>query len=493
MRMLTRPLTALLLGLCLPLPGFAQAEPMPLLTRLDLAVSVDYETGRIAGTAALTLENTSPTELTRVPLLLNRLMQVESVRDGGGRELLLRQRVTTYDEAPMFQVTAAEVDLAQPLPPGQTVRLDVSYGGHLVGYTETGMRYTRDRVQREFTILREDVYAFPSVGTTSARANRLAPRGLFDFEVTATVPEDLVVATGGEPVGRSVENGLATWRFRSRDPAPFMVVVIAPYRVAEADGLRVYYFPEDADGAEMVLEAAQRAAARFGEIFGPLDRPMTLSIMQVPEGWGSQASLAGGIIQEAGAFRDRAQLRYLYHEISHLWNATDLERPSPRWNEGLATYFEDRMARELDGWDGAAAAMQQTARRLVERCPPDRPCGRIPMRDYGDHRLTDLSYSVGALMFAALDHALGEEAFDRALHQHFQAHQAAGTTTDDLVRAFVEVGGPVARRILDDWLDTTGWLDRLREADSLESVFEGYRSAGVAGRGDGGPNQKTSR
>jgi hypothetical protein len=453
----------------------SEAGALPLLTRLELAVAVDYETGHIAGTATLTLRNTSSTALPRVPLLLNRLMQVAEVRDDEGRALPLRQRVVVFDDAPKLQVTAVEVDLPEPLAPGRAVRLAVSYGGQLVGYTEVGMRYTQDRVQRDFTILRADVYAFPAVGMPSLRAERAVPRAPFDFEVSVTVPEELVVATGGEPLGRTVRDGMATWRFRSRDPAQFLNVVIAPYRLVEADGLRIYHFPEDSAGADRVLAAARRAAARYGEIFGPLARPMVLNVMQVPDGWGSQASLAGGIIQEAGAFRDPQQLRELYHELSHLWNAPDLEAPSPRWNEGLATYFEGRMARELDGWDGEAAELQQTAGRLVTRCAPERPCGRIPMRDYGGAGLTGLSYPVGQLMFAALQHALGEATFDGALRRHFQAHQAAGTRTDDLVRVFVEAGGALARRIFDDWLDSTAWVGRLRDAPSLEALIEDYR------------------
>ena len=196
--------------------------------------------------------------------------------------------------------------------------------------------------------------------------------------------------------------------------------------------------------------------------------------MEIPDGWGSQASLAGGIIQEAGAFRDRAQLDQLYHELSHLWNAPDLDAPSPRWNEGLATFLQGRLARELDGWDGEAAALQRTATRLLERCGAGQPCGRVPLRRYGDERLTDFSYSVGRLMFAALYHALGQEDFDRALQRHFQAHQAAGTRTEDLVRTFTEIGGPVAERIADDWLESAAWVDRLREAPSLQALFDGY-------------------
>jgi len=451
------------------------AEPLPRLSRLELDVRVDYESERIEGTATLTLLNASAAPLHRVPLLLNRLLRVEAVREDGERDLVHRQSIAAFAEVEKWQVNAVEVDLPEPLAPGDSVRLAVAYGGYLVGYTEVGMLYVRDHVERDFTILREDALAFPRIGVPSLQAMRAAPRARFDFEVSATVPEDLVVATGGEQISRTVSDGWATWRYRSREPAPYLIVAIAPYLVTEADGVRIYHFPADAEGAQTVLDASSRATARLQSIFGPLERPLALNVMEIPDGWGSQASLAGGIIQEAGAFNDRTKLVELYHELSHLWNAPDTDGPSPRWNEGLAMFLQDRLAREIDAWVGEAEAWKRTAARLLERCGEAQPCGRVPLRDYGRENLTDYSYSVGRLMFAALYDTLGEDAFDRALRSHFQAHQASGTTTDDMVRAFVEVGGSVAELIFADWLDSTAWLSRLRDSPSIQAMFESYR------------------
>ncbi|MDH3455801.1 MAG: M1 family aminopeptidase [Gemmatimonadota bacterium] len=460
-------------------PGLAQSTSLkgslPLLTRIELAVRVDYESERVVGTATLTLENASTTSLARVPLLLNRLMRVKAVRGTGGGALVHRQRITSFEDVGKFQVNAVEVDLPATLLPEESVRLAVAFEGYLVGYTEVGMLYVRDHVDWEFTILREDALAFPVVGVPSMRVNRAAAREPFDFEVSATVPQDLIVATGGEQIGRAVRNGLVTWRFRSREPAPYLIVTIAPYQVIEAGGLRVFHFPGDSVGAQMVLQASRRAAARLQEMFGPHERALALNVMEIPDGWGSQASLAGGIIQEASAFRDRDQMRQLYHEMSHLWNARDVDTPSPRWNEGLAMFLQDRLAREIDGWDGGADALQQTATRLLDQCGSDQRCSRVPLRQYGNEHMTDLSYSVGRLMFAVLYHALGDEVFDRALYRHYQARKASGTSTDDIVRAFVDVGGPVAQSIFDDWLESAAWIKRLRDSDSLQAMFDGYR------------------
>lgn len=460
-------------------PALAQKSPSPLelpqLTHLALEVEPDFEAERVAGTAILTLRNRSDAPLARVPLILHRLMRVTSVTDGDGRAVTFRQQVTSFADWERFQVNAIEVELAAPLAPDASTRLSVVYEGYLVGYTETGMQYVRDHVDRAFTILREDALAFPGVGVPSLETNRSAPRASFEFEVAVTVPADLVVATGGEEIAREERGDQVTWRYRSRGPAPYLIVAIAPYGIAQSGGLKAFHFPDDSAGARTMLTASRRAAERLGQILGPLDRSMALSIMEIPDGWGSQASLTGGIILEADAFRDPERRIELYHELTHLWNAVDLDTPSPRWNEGLAMFLQGRLAREIDGWDGEREAYERTAAGLLERCGGDEPCGRVPMRRYGAEQLTGYSYRVGRLMFAALYAALGEEAFDRALRTHFQAHQVSGTTTDDLVRAFVDEGGPAARQIFADWLDSTAWLDRLREASSAQEALERYR------------------
>ncbi|MGW8281676.1 MAG: hypothetical protein ACWGON_00130, partial [Gemmatimonadota bacterium] len=165
----------------------ATGAVLPQLTRMNLTVSVDYEAERVVGTSTLTLKNTSNIVLSRVPLILNRVMRVSDVTTGDGRKLTFRQRVTSFEDFEIFQVNAIEVDLTAPVPAGESVRLVVSFEGPLVGYTETGMSYVRDHISRDFTMLREDACAFPMVGVPSIERNRAAPRAPFEFAVSMTV------------------------------------------------------------------------------------------------------------------------------------------------------------------------------------------------------------------------------------------------------------------------------------------------------------------
>jgi len=449
-------------------------DPQFLLTRLELDLSVDYERGSIGGSATLHIRNVSERAALAVPLLLNRLMTVTRVVDATHPGAGFTQDVVIFGDAPALQVNSIIVTPASPVPPGDSLALTVHYGGILTGYTETGSLYIRDHVSRDFTIIREDAYAFPVLGVPSWRANRAAPREPFAFTAKVTVPTGLVVAMGG--VGDEIARGdsLATWTFRSSAPVPFLNVAIAPYRTLEGEGSRIHYFAADSAGAVMVERGIAAALERLGGWYGPLGVAPNLVVMEIPEGFGSQASLTAGIIQTADAFRDRAELRQLYHELSHLWNVPDLDRPSPRWNEGLATFVQWRLAGELDGWNDWEARLDRTVQGIRRSCRSLAQCDSVPLVEFGRAGLGDLSYSVGFLAFYALYQAIGPAAFDQAYREFFQQYRVTGARTGDLIDAF-RAASPRSERVTREWVLTTRWYERLASGETIREIVDSYR------------------
>ncbi|MEZ4417748.1 MAG: hypothetical protein R3E10_18470 [Gemmatimonadota bacterium] len=454
-------LTALLAGLVF----WQTPAPPPRYTLEDLVLEAtpDFESGRLEASATLTLRLEEPTPSTRVPLDVNRWLRVRQVRDEQGRELSFLQEVTGLPEFEKLQLNRIEVSLPTPLPPGGTIRLSVDYEGWIAPYTETGMLYVRDHVDEEFTVLRADAWAFP-----------LPPGrgGAFTFQTRVWVPPTWVVATGGRPTGTQQEGPRVRWDSESLGPAPFLLVTIARYHVEERESVRVYAFPADTAGARHLSDRVEAAMATLRAWYGPLPSRQTLSIMEIPDGWGSQASLTGGIVQTAAAFRDTSRLVEVYHELTHLWNATDAESPSPRWNEGFATYQQYRMAAELDGMDLAAAreSLLERLRQTVQGTPSLR---ETPFRDYGSARLTDASYRVGGVMFALLHAHLGSDAFDAAYRRLWSEHATTAVTVEDLQGAFQDADphgdlGPFLR----EWIDTAEWSARLEAASDFQGLLD---------------------
>jgi len=468
------PLIPPILAILLATEAAAQAQPRAefglAMTRLELGLDLDYQDGSLAGWARYEIINRSSEPAAEVPFNLGRLMTVQAARDPEGAALDFTQDVRTFDDSPRRQVNHVIVSLPRPLPPDSSVVLRLDYGGHLVGYTETGSRYIQDRVDESFSILREDAFAWPVLGTLSRRMNRSAPRPDFHFNARISVPERYTVASSGRLLEQTTKDGRTTFVYASSAPTPFLNIPVAEYALMSRPGVRVYYFPADSAGARRVLEGAARGLALLERWFGPLGTDPDIVVMEIPEMWGSQASLAGGIIQTADAFRDAGRLFALYHELTHLWNAPDVDQPSARWNEGLATFLSRRMARVLDGWEGMDEAVQRTAQHLVDPQASPPQIASVPFLDYGDHGLTDLSYRVGFLMFWALHAALGDERFDGGLGSYYQENRERGGTFEALMEHLEARTSTALDEFFRDWVRTTAWHDRLRSGTPPEAI-----------------------
>lgn len=440
------------------------------MTRLELTLDLDYGDGSLAGSALYEITNLSDAGVTRIPFNVGRLMAVRAARGAGGATLDFTQDVAVFTDSPRRQVDHVVVTLPAPLAPGAATRLELEYSGYLVGYTETGSLYIQDRVDQAFSILREDAFAWPAVGTLSRRTNRVAPRPDFDFTARITVPEPYTVASGGRLVERSTRGGRTTFVYESIAPVPFLNLPIAEYGLMERGGVRLYHFPADSAGALRGLGSATRGLELLQEWFGPLGTEPELAVMEIPEMWGSQASLTGGIIQTADAFRDTGPMTALYHELTHLWNAPDLDQPSARWNEGLASFLARRMAGELDGWQGMEDYVLRTSSRILSAAANTPDLGQVPFIRYGEAGATDLSYQVGLLMFYDLYQAMGDERFDAAVGGYYQDHRERGGTFEELLEGLQAHSPKDLTGFFHDWVYTTAWLDQLRAGTPAEEI-----------------------
>ncbi|HUM03661.1 MAG TPA: hypothetical protein VL084_15335, partial [Thermoanaerobaculia bacterium] len=326
------------LAAALPAPA-APADPADRIqlrpVRYELDLLVDFKEETVSGAARILLRNDSSSPAAQASLLLYRLLTVRGVTNGAGSPVPFTQQIVAFEDEARRQVNRVVVPLAPPLPPGGEIVLRVEYGGYLAGYVETGSLYIKDRVDESFTILREDAEAYPTVRVPSARVNRAAGLPDFDYLARITVPNTHVVASGGSLVERTERDGRATYVYRSVKPSWRMDFAIARYGVLERDGFKVYHFPEDVRSAERILEAARAVRSSYTKRFGPLPEIPSFAIIEIPDGWGSQADVTS-ILQSAAAFKNPERVGELYHEVSHLWNVRSTDPSFCRWNEGLA-------------------------------------------------------------------------------------------------------------------------------------------------------------
>ena len=397
----------------------------------DLNILVDYENEKIEATCGLTVENRFQHPVSRLPLVLYRLMRVTSVKDEQGRQLDFSQQVVSYEDWDKFQANFVAVNLKSPIQPGARATLKIAYGGYLGGYTETGLSYVRDSINRDFSIIRPDCLAYPQVGVPSWSANRVAGLQAFDYIIRVTVPYSLTVANGGRLIERLASEQQVTYVYKNILPAWRIDVAIADYNLLEepGPGLRVFYFKGDEAGARRVLEAMHNCLQLYAKWFGPLASRTDFTVIALPEGYGSQSDVTS-ILQTRDAFLNPEKLVQLYHELSHLWNVKSLDPlPSRFESEGLAMFLQYLTREELEGRTGdLEAAAGRTFEALKKRCRENPRLLEVPMIDYGREQLTDYSYTYGMLFFYVLSKVAGQEAMLQAVRSIYQSFYQTGAT-----------------------------------------------------------------
>ena len=461
-----------------PLP--AQKAPEAFRARdVTLNVSVNFPEKSLSGSMTLEMENWTKRPAVSVSFILNRLMEVSSVTDAAGTPLRFNQDVVRFRDDPMRQVTQVLVELPRPVAPNGRTTIRLNYAGYLVGYTEIGWLYVKDRIDTTFTILREDALAFPRIDGVVDSINRTRPTVPFTYRASVAVPSKYIVAAGGVASQVANADGTTTWTYVSAGPSPFLNIAIAPFDTISQGGLHVFYFPADSLGARRIAARAEKAMTLLTQWFGPLHATPNLTITEIPDGWGSQASLIGGIIQTAAAFRDSTRTGELYHELSHLWNADDLDNPSPRWNEGLAMFEEDLLRERVEGWPSRAESEKDHIKAVAKRVAKDSVLRRVPMIQYGVAGTTDLAYSVGSLMFATLFDLVGEQEFNRIVGGYYQQFGGAGGSTRDFIAFAKKNSSHDLNEFFDDWLLTTKWASIVSNASSIDEVAAHYKRTAV--------------
>jgi hypothetical protein len=441
----------------------------------ELAIVVDYDESMLKGTGQLTVRNTSDHTVRQIPLVLYRLMKVTALTTPDGDPLQYTQRILPYDDWEQLQVNFVEVDVPA-MGSGEATALAIAWEGYLHGYTEA-MRYVRDHVDPAYTTVREETKSYPVVGYPSWRATAAAGLVDFDVELRVTVPESLVVAYGGELIGVERASGSAIYHYRSRTPSWRIDIAIAPYEVTERGGLTVFHFPADRAGAATVADGFLNALSQFTEWFGPLHDFGGYAIIEVPTGYGSQAAV-NNIMLQASAFEQTDDLTQLYHEASHLWHVELSDRPSPRWDEGLAMFLQALLVDVFAGDDRRTAVDQlaeRTRDRLRAQFEREQRLADIPPIAYGLEDVTDLSYRTGMLMFGVLYDLIGQKGLNQLVGGFYQDHHAAGASTADFVARATAVASANLEPFFQDWLYGTGYTRFLGSDLTLAQIAETYR------------------
>lgn len=447
-------------------------------TRYDLDVKVDYKAQKIFGKCRLTVYNPTAKAISQVPLLLYRLLNVTAVTDEGYAAIPFQQNVLSIEDWEQIQVNYVDVRLPEPIAANQSKTIEIDYEGFLFGYSSDGWMYVKDHIDKEFTFMRMDGYGYPIVGYPSDKVNRRAGLQSYDYMLSVTVPDGLVVANGGKLTGKSSIDGLTTYTYTNLKPAWRLDMPIAEYGIAEdkQNNLKIFHFPQDKDNAGMILDAMKKSLQLYTNWFGPADDFQGFTIIEVPEGYGSQADVSS-ILQTADAFQKRDNLTALYHEISHIWNVRSNDPLPPRLeSEGLAMFLQYLVQERLDKKKGALqSGYDRLSNRYIQQCERNPDCKDVPIIKYGDEGLTDLSYTKGMLFFYLLYNVMGEDDFMDAMGTFYQKHKKTGATLEDFLDHVKQRSKQSLDKLYDEWIFGTESSRLVLEGTPVEDLIQRYQ------------------
>jgi hypothetical protein len=447
------PLVCLLLVAAFVRCSYAGDGALPVVTHRALRVAFQLTDHRIRAEADLTLANRTDAPVREIPLLLYRLFNVDRVSVEGDGVPALRQSVVALTDEPSLQAREVVVTLPEPLPPGGTVRLTIGYGGFLFGYPEV-MAYVRDRIDKEYALLRPDAYAYPMVARPSFESTIASYNDLFSYDVEATVPNGYVAACGGEAVGtRRPSPDSTTFIFKSKVPTWRLDLAVAPFRLVRdsSEEIVVYHLPEDSAGARAVARASGKVSALYAALFGRPRQARGYTVIEIPEGWGSQA---GDLyfLQTAAAFKDTANMREVYHEIGHSWNAraSAAVQRSRYFDEAFASYFAALALRAFEGEARYREEMERSRDRFRRSVASDSSAASTPIAEYGARELGRHSYTKGAWSLYVLARLIGDDAFARVVRA--MLHESGETDFQGFQRICEREAGRELGRFFNEWI-----------------------------------------
>jgi hypothetical protein len=449
------------------------AFSVPAIDKYNLKFNFDFKEQKVFCKAELSLNNIQQSDT--INLLLYRLLKVKSIKDDLGNDIKFNQDVVSFSDWEALQVNYVSVFVNKVRPGHIEQKIIVDYEGLLLGYTETGMSYVKDNIDAAFTLLRMDCFAYPVQGTISWEKNRASGLSYFDYTISVTVPDSLSVVNGGQLISKNKTNGFTEFIFQNLKPAWRIDIAIGKYSTLNENGFSIYYFPCDSSGAKNVSESVAKTYSLFNNWFGEV--PFSgYSIIEIPNDWGSQTDVTC-IIQEASAFKDRNKLYELYHEISHIWNVTSIDKsPCRLESEGFAMFLQYLVTEKIDHKIGLLdSAANKIFENLKRKFASDSVASNTAIIDYGRKQLTDLSYTKGMLFFYILYRNVGENVFMKTLNGYYKLYRNKGATTEDFLKYLqTELNTKKTEKLINDWILTSKSSKTILFSKSIENLAEKY-------------------
>jgi hypothetical protein len=259
------------------------------------------------------------------------------------------------------------------------------------------------------------------------------------YDVTLTAPAGWKLATTGTLVDGRLDAGQQVARIVSAPQRDFMIVATQFSQAsADVDGTRInsYFRPEHEAGGQAALQAAVNALRAFNKRYGtyPLAE---LDIVEVAASTFLGVEYPGLIMLQDRLYDGNGNPELTAaHEVGHQWwySLVGNNVQTEAWlDEALASYSEVVYQEEVRGPEAAERSLdgfrERYRRALAEG--RDEPVDQPNTAFTGNY--VAIVYGKAVLFFQALREQIGEEAFDRFLHAHYEQHRYGYISGNDLL------------------------------------------------------------
>jgi aminopeptidase N len=249
------------------------------------------------------------------------------------------------------------------------------------------------------------------------------------YDVTLTAPVDWSLVTTGVVIDGRLDGGQQTVRIVSGPQRDFMISATQFQQAsADVDGTRInsFYRPEHEQGGQLALQAAADALRIFNTRYGryPLAE---LDVIEFDARTFLGVEYPGLIMIEQGLYEGVDTLKTtVAHEVAHQWwySLVGNNVQTEAWlDEALASYSQIVYQEGINGPDAAEHELEGFRQRYRTALESGRDAPvQQPNNAFRSNYVT-LVYGKAVLFIQAMREQIGEEAFDRFLHAHYQQHR----------------------------------------------------------------------
>jgi aminopeptidase N len=434
--------------------------------QIDLRIAPDLKS--YSATQVVTYTNAETVTLPEVYFSL-----FTNLDSYGGNLQVQSLRVNGHDVEPVLEEdnAALKVALTQPLKPGQSITVALTYTGTVPaseikpGYDQFGLHHNVLALPNFYPqIPAYDDHGWhitpgPGYGDTVFSDTAL-------YQVNITAPAEEVVAASGvcNPVKDSQPTqGFQTLHCVSGPMRDFMIAMSPDYDVKSdiVDGVKINSYSRKADdkGSAQALQAAVEAVRSYDRRFGPypfneLDvvaTPTTAGGIEYP----GLIAIADRLYQDGGSMLDLV----VAHEAAHQWWYSlvgDDQVNDPWLDEALAEFSSALFFRDRYGDFGMNALVQywQMTYDQVKGKPDDKRAD-LPVSAYSESQYGEIVYNKAPLFYYALYQALGDEKFDQFLQEYFRTYRYGVAYPQDLFAIAAKHAGQDTVDVLKkEWITT---------------------------------------